>query len=475
MRIFVEHDTALNHSHSFLTLPVEILDHVVQHLDLLDKISLARCSSRFNGLCTRLIYRDVAWSRWPQALQCCRTLLKCPRTSQAVRRLSISFDSPPPNLLQNAYKMLSTALRQLTQLTTLSAIAMIDAYFSIVLAPCRFPHLVDLSLALPIPRSCTAFLARHPGIRYLQIHPIPMGAPMSPALGFDSIPSIALPALHSLIAPQPWILKLVGSASRLESAVVFWDLRFPCDPRAVLAGLGAPGYFVSVTHGWREDVMEAAVEALPNLTRFTLRSSMRHTDAKSLLAGLKHYLPRWKRLIRLNIVLAGVSKHERPVPPTEAVLEAGFATVTRLGELCPSLRQCTLPSDVSFAGNSSGTNNTPTATNPPGAGISPTTGNPSTPRNAPSATDIEPITWTRPILSDNAWFPQVAPAIKYKFIARGIFLDRYPPALLARAGFMTVAQTESLQDDLKQLRETGLSPRQIAEMVSSLMMNKRRR
>ena len=74
------------------------------------------------------------------------------------------------------------------------------------------------------------------------------------------------------------------------------------------------------------------------------------------------------------------------------------------------------------------------------------------------------------MLLENAWFPQVAPAQKYEFIAveceiiaMGIFSGRYPPAILATAisailasaGIMTEAQTEALRDDVQQLREKG--------------------
>ncbi|KAI3998362.1 hypothetical protein K525DRAFT_245575, partial [Schizophyllum commune Loenen D] len=141
----------------------------------------------------------------------------------------------------------------------------------------------------------------------------------------------------------------------------------------------------------------------------------------ALLDGLERGLLCWKQLARLDVSFDS----ESPKPPTEAALEASFTVVTRLGSLCPSLKHCSLPGKAS---------------------------------------------WARPVLLENAWFPQVAPAHKYKFIAveceiiaMAIFSGRYPPAILATAisailasaGIMTEAQTEARRDNVQQLREKG--------------------
>ncbi|KAL1693999.1 hypothetical protein GGG16DRAFT_122848 [Schizophyllum commune] len=444
-----EHAQQLTDSRSLsklALLPVEILDHVAQHLALRDKLALASSSPHFNDLCTRLIYRSIELSSWPQLLRCCRTLLNSPRTAQAVRSLSISLESPPPPLLQAAYRTLSTALRRLERLKTLYVAAPRDAYFSIVLAPCRFEHLVSLTLSLPIPRAFTAFLARHDGLHALQIHPTVHPTDLA------SVPTIALPALRTLVAPQLWLPKLVGAATHLEYVAILWDPRVPGDPHALLATVGAPTTLVSVSHGWRVDVVDAAADALPGLVALILRSSDPNEDTKALLDGLERGLPCWKQLTRLDVSFDSEPSREQPKPPTEAALEAGFTVVTRLGSLCPSLKRCSLP----------------------GACLAPAPLAPATNQDAHSAR-VGKASWARPVSLENAWFPQVAPAQKYKFIAMGIFSGRYPPAILASAGIMTEAQTEALRDDVQQLRETGLTARQIAEMVTSLMLSKRER
>ncbi|KAL1745221.1 hypothetical protein HDZ31DRAFT_82090 [Schizophyllum fasciatum] len=444
-----EHATQLTDSRTspkLALLPVEILDHVAQHLALRDKLALAASSPHFNDLCTRLIYRSVDWTSWPQTLRCCRTLLARPRIAQAVRSLSISLESSPPPLLQAAYRTLSAALQRLERLRTLYVVAPHDAYFSIVLAPCRFNHLVNLTLSLPIPRAFSAFLARHDDLRALQIHP------SAYAHDFTSVPFIALPALRTLVAPQLWLPKLVGSASQLEYVAIIWDPRVPGDPRALLAALGAPTTIVSISHGWRLDVVNAVADTHPGLVSLILRSSDLSEDTKPLLDALSNNLPQWKRLTHLDVSFDVEPSREPTKPPTEAALEAGFGAVTRLGSLCPSLLHCSLP----------------------GTCLVPTPG-----EHAPDMDSlyarVGKSTWTRPVLHENAWFPQVSPALKYKFITMGIFTGRYPPAILASAGIMTEAQTESLKDDVEQLRETGLTVRQIAEMVTSLMLSKRQR
>ena len=163
-------------------------------------------------------------------------------------------------------------------------------------------------------------------------------------------------------------------------------------------------------------------------------------------------MPCWKQLARLDVSFDSEPSREQPKPLTEAALEAGFTVVTRLGSLCPSLKHCSLP----------------------GACLAPAPLAP-TPNQDAHPARVGKASWARPVLLENAWFPQVAPAQKYKFIAMGIFSGRYPPAILASAGIMTEAQTEALRDDVQQLRETGLTARQIAEMVTSLMLSKRER
>ena len=180
---------------------------------------------------------------------------------------NVYSSSPPPPLLQAAYRTLSTALRRLERLKTLYVAAPRDAYFSIVLATCRFEHLVSLTLSLPIPRAFTAFLARHDGLHALQIHPTVQATDLA------SVPTIALPALRTLVAPQLWLPKLVGAATHLEYVAILWDPRVPGDPHALLATVGAPTTLVSVSHGWRVDVVDAAADALPGLVALILRSS----------------------------------------------------------------------------------------------------------------------------------------------------------------------------------------------------------
>ena len=187
---------------------------------------------------------------------------------------NVYLSSPPPPLLQAAYRTLSTALRRLERLKTLYVAAPRDAYFSIVLAPCRFEHLVSLTLSLPIPRAFTAFLARHDGLHALQIHPTVQATDLA------SVPTIALPALRTLVAPQLWLPKLVGAAAHLEYVAILWDPRVPGDPHALLATVGAPTTLVSVSHGWRVDVVDAAADALPGLVALILRSSDPNEDTK---------------------------------------------------------------------------------------------------------------------------------------------------------------------------------------------------
>ncbi|KAF5375848.1 hypothetical protein D9615_008238 [Tricholomella constricta] len=221
-----------------LTLPIELLDYVLQSLTRTDLLVCLRVNSAFHTLTSRVLYRTIDELRPRESILCLLELDRNPRVSPLVRKLDLDWNIETTRPTRNLYQLLHRVLQKLTGLTSLSLELPRADGPCWILDACTF-SLRAFSTSLP----CDPFLARfldsqpalteltlrglinHPGDSLPSMPPFLVYAPDPP---FSSrIPNFklaptALPRLTSLrtVHGGPAIIAAVAKGRPVEMASI---------------------------------------------------------------------------------------------------------------------------------------------------------------------------------------------------------------------------------------------------------------
>ena len=102
---------------SFQILPAEVVDHVVHHLQTTDLVVLSTVNSYLYPVAQRWLYRQISINYSSNNLLVVFTLAQKPRLASHVRTFAIRLGSY--SVLSSFYRLLRTALSNMSQLTSL--------------------------------------------------------------------------------------------------------------------------------------------------------------------------------------------------------------------------------------------------------------------------------------------------------------------------------------------------------------------
>jgi hypothetical protein len=242
------------------TLPVELVDHIIQNVLPADLVALCRTSSSLGPVAQRLLYRRISISFWSRNINVVATLAKRPDLAHCVRSFSITTLAFPP-LFPAFYRLLATALSGMTEVTSLNLL--IDSSASWVLKHATerngtYYRLQQFTCAFSLDHIVAEFLDNTPALLQLEVDSVP-SLPPSPIL---SLPSTAIPHL----------VQFVGSA-RAARAIV-------------------PGRPVESIHLNEGDVVEEDIASLARANANVLvLAATASTPPVPLLESIARHLP----------------------------------------------------------------------------------------------------------------------------------------------------------------------------------------
>lgn len=102
---------------SLQLLPVELVDHVTYHLQTTDLVALSITSSHLYAIAQRWLYRQITINYSSNNLFVVLTLAQKPSLARHVRKFAIRLASL--SVLSSFYRLLQTALSNMTELTSL--------------------------------------------------------------------------------------------------------------------------------------------------------------------------------------------------------------------------------------------------------------------------------------------------------------------------------------------------------------------
>ncbi|KAL0959077.1 hypothetical protein HGRIS_014376 [Hohenbuehelia grisea] len=347
------------------TLPVEILDEVINYSPLNTQLVLSLVSTQFNTHAARHIYRKIVLTSVSSVVQCSRTLSAKPAFANAVRSLSIKIGSPHPICFTAYYSSLKAALGVLPRLTDLEILAHGEPY-SAAISQCTFPFLTRFECAQSLTPSLASFLNRHPTISYLQVAPSDKIWPDSDTdsstdveddgstLGIEDSPhptlsnhpmKIILPNLQCFVGNGECIEPITRSSPLLRAAFVFWD--FAGDDiegifSALAAACGDSLMMLSCRRrGWNTDLIDSVSRILPGIRAFVVTNVLTvdaHPTDETLWA-IQASLKRFTELERLMLHCVDLWQ----TGDVECRMDRDWETAMTWGAACPSLSEITFP------------------------------------------------------------------------------------------------------------------------------------
>lgn len=163
------------------TFPPELLDSICCLLPTSDLVAVARANYTLNAVAQRTLYRNISITPVANNLSVLNTLIARPHIATHVRTFSINVRNEQP---QSFYPLLSKALQQMTELTSLTLFLNEDAS-SVLNSEAHYLNLTSFASSFPLDSNLVDFLSRTPAIIDLQV-----GA----ALSSNDQPEIHLPS-----------------------------------------------------------------------------------------------------------------------------------------------------------------------------------------------------------------------------------------------------------------------------------------
>ncbi|GLB42750.1 hypothetical protein LshimejAT787_1201990 [Lyophyllum shimeji] len=270
------------------TLPVEILDYILQSLTRSELLPCLTLNSAFYNITSRVLYRALEDLEPAQSVACLLQLEQNPRVQPFVRKLEIDWNtqtSPTVNL----YRLLHRVLKKVTALTVLSLEFPRPDTPLWILNGCTF-SLRHFSTSLPCDQALARFLDTQPSLTELTLRGFPQGADniMPPFLSFS--PSHAT-ASRNTFTLSPGALPKLSSLRTVH---------------------GGPAIIASVVNG--RPVQMASIALFPTSSSESLKalslsaSPMRRLSIMSFDPAVQDYLlseiaTRFPQLEALHIVI----------------------------------------------------------------------------------------------------------------------------------------------------------------------------
>ncbi|TFK23905.1 hypothetical protein FA15DRAFT_656386 [Coprinopsis marcescibilis] len=308
-------------------LPIEIIEEFIQCSPSSSWPSLALASRLFHSLTTPYLYRNINLSTRTSIISCARTLVTRPATACSVHSLSIHYTSPGPHI-QDFYDLILQAFCKISGLQQLK-VSTFDDQLIHVLERSTFPHLTHFECEIIASPALIHFANHHPTLKSLELSPFEHISP-NPRI----LPTIQLPRLESF-SGNAQTTSVLGPSLSLRAAFVIWDA-MDSNPEP-----GQPKSSELSKAGWNLDLVEVISNELPSITALNLfnvlvvdsRPSQGYVDA------IRRCLPRFKCLQRLS--LNCVDRWQ--MGNVECAMDSDFETVTKWGEVCPSIQEIILP------------------------------------------------------------------------------------------------------------------------------------
>ncbi|KAF7985216.1 hypothetical protein HWV62_7848 [Athelia sp. TMB] len=179
---------------SLPTLPVELIDNILQNVQAPDLAALALTCISLSPVAQRLLYRDITVSAWSHNTKVVATLAKRPDLAIFVRSFSITTTTQPL-VFAAFHRLLATALSSMTELTALS-LNLADSSTSWILekaAQFSYNRLHQFTASFPLDQNVVNFLEKTPNLIELEVDSIRCPEPASPVatLLSTTIPHLA--------------------------------------------------------------------------------------------------------------------------------------------------------------------------------------------------------------------------------------------------------------------------------------------
>ncbi|KAF8063377.1 hypothetical protein FPV67DRAFT_1563467 [Lyophyllum atratum] len=291
------------------SLPVEILDHILQSLTRSELLPCLTINRVFNNITSRVLYRTLDELQPAQSVVCLLELERSPRVQPFVRKLEIDWNTKTDPTL-NFYRLLHRVLKGLTNLTSLSLEFPRPDTHIWILHDCTFA-LRYFSTSLPCDNALAKFLESQPCLLELTLRGFPQGSDsvIPPFIGFS-------PSTREETTEKKFTL-LSSSLPRLTSL------------RTVHGG---PSIIASVVNG--RPVHMASIALFPGSSSDSLKalslsaSPMRRLSIMSFDPAVQDYLlseiaTRFPQLEALHIVIL-LSEYTNDLLKALGPLLAGF-------------------------------------------------------------------------------------------------------------------------------------------------------
>lgn len=172
---------------SLPTLPVELIDNIIQNVFPTDLVAISRTCSALCPVALRFLYRHISVSHWSCNINVVATLAERPDLAHCVRSFSITTSA------FSHYHLLANALSSMTEIVSLNLL--IDSSASWVLKNnVTYHQLQQFTCTFPLDSIVAEFLGNTPALLQLQIDSIPC---MPHVL--SSLPTTAIPHLVHFI------------------------------------------------------------------------------------------------------------------------------------------------------------------------------------------------------------------------------------------------------------------------------------
>lgn len=178
---------------SFPSLPVELVDNILQSLASTDLLALSRTCSSLTPVALRLLYRNITVSH---NLTVVTVLAKRSDLANFVRSFSLNTTASSP-LFPHFYHFLAQALSRMTELTSLHLL--VDSSNSWILEEAsqkaQFERLQQFTCSFPLDSHVAKFLDRTPALLRLEVDSMPY----DPSASASALTSSAMPHLVQFI------------------------------------------------------------------------------------------------------------------------------------------------------------------------------------------------------------------------------------------------------------------------------------
>ncbi|KII94855.1 hypothetical protein PLICRDRAFT_693173 [Plicaturopsis crispa FD-325 SS-3] len=330
-------------------LPIELLDEIINHAYSSrrnDVIACCRTSTAFRHVATRRLYRNITLVGPSTIMACCKTLIANPTAAQSVRSFNVQASRIPfvfylrrPTVFPAFYRVLRAALTCLENLLELDLHCHDPHGISLPSGPCM-PRLVRFDTDHNHAAAVAAFLERHPSLQQIALCSLDH---CETAL-FESV---RLPSLHTFQGVVQHVPLVLPGAPLRSLSITF--LPMDEDHEGIVRNLAqyAPHLDtlqVAVAASGSSDILVRAIAThFPNIQSLTLGMlpSIYPTNSSNITVSIRDNLSQFKKL--QSIFLPCMEYFTFTLGPS---LDSDFETVCELGNLCPTIRTCLLPSNV---------------------------------------------------------------------------------------------------------------------------------